>query len=358
MRTLNITGPINNLSYGNVCCNLVDNLVKQGIQVNLKPIGGINYIDDNLVNSVKIALSNKQDDKSPHIIIWHYGQLNKYKIEKTFNVGFPIFETNNFTKEEINDFNSMDMVFVTCKWYQKILEQHYNKPIKVVNLGVNKEIFNNKISIKNDKLTFLNIGKWEIRKGHDILPKILSKALHKSPVETRIIMLAYNPFISSEEHDAWCNFYKKNLVGCNTEFIVNRVREHKQVSQIIQESDIGLFPSRAEGWNMGLHEMLTVGKTCLVSNFSAHTEYCSNDNSILIGDAEKSELEPCFDGQWFFGSSSWLKFDESLINKWVDAIKNVVSGMRIKQENIINSVKDLTWENSVKQIEKHLWQNS
>lgn len=358
MRTLNITGPINNLSYGNVCCNLVDNLVKQGIQVNLKPIGGINYIDDNLVNSVKIALSNKQDEKSPHIIIWHHGQLNKHKIEKTLNIGFPIFEVNSFTKEEISDFNSMDMIFVTCKWYQEILKQYYEKPIKIVNLGVNKEIFNNKISIKNDKLTFLNIGKWEIRKGHDILPKILSKALYKSPVETRIIMLAYNSFLSNDEHNAWCNFYKKNLIRCNTELIVNRVREHKQVSQIIQESDIGLFPSRAEGWNMGLHEMLTLGKTCLVSNFSAHTEYCTQDNSILIGDAEKSELEPCFDGQWFFGNSSWLKFDETLINKWVKAVQDVVSGVRIKQENIIDSMKYLTWENSVRQIKKHLWQNS
>lgn len=359
MRTLNITGPINNLSYGNVCCNLVDNLVKQGIQVNLKPIGGINYIDDNLVNSVKIALSNKQDDKSPHIIIWHHGQLNKHKIEKTLNIGFPIFEVSNYTHEEIKDFNSIEKIFVTCDWYKKILQKYIDKEIKIINLGVNNNIFNYKNNIKTNKLTFLNIGKWEIRKGHDILPKILSKALYKSPVNTRIIMLAYNPFLSDEEHKKWETFYKKQLCNCNIEIIINRVKNHKQVAEIINQSDIGLFPSRAEGWNMGLHEMLTCGKTCIVSNFSAHTEYCNKDNSILIGNQENLELEDCFDGQWFFAQSHWLKFTDTMIDEWADSIKDVVFNQkRIKQEVVVDSVKHLTWENSTKEIIKYLWQNS
>ena len=363
MRILNVIGPINNLSYGNICCNLVDNLVKQGVKVCLKPIGGINYIDDHLVKSVKTSLENPQDEISSNLIIWHHNQLSQFKKENCLNIGFPIFEIDKFDENDVKNLNGMNNIFVTCNWYAKILKNYTDRPIDIVNLGVNEKLFNGKISKKknyfnDERLTFINIGKWEIRKGHDVLPIILKKALNQFPVKTRLVLLTFNRFISNQDHLDWENYYNKELKGCGIEVIINRVKEHSQVAEIMAASDIGLFPSRAEGWNMGLHEMLSLGKTCLVNNFSAHTEYCTSQNSILIGDNGNLEIEDCFDGQWFFGKGSWVKYTDNLIDKWVEAVRRVVyEDFRIKQEIVVDSVKHLTWENSAKQIIKNIWQN-
>lgn len=367
MRIVNISGPINNLSYGNICCNLTDSLVKQGIQVNLKPIGGISYIDDNLVDSVKKSLNNSQDEKTPHIIIWHAGQLSQFKKEKCLNYGFPVFELDRFSQNEIDDLNNIDEIITTCGWYKNILQKNVNKKINIINLGVDNSVFNPNRKIEDisfvnkERLTFLNIGKWEIRKGHLVLPKILSKTLKQFPVKfkSRLIMMAYNSFLSDYEHQKWESFYKKELKGFDIEIIINRVKSHSQVADIIQSSDIGLFPNLAEGWNMGLHEMLSMGKSCVVSNYSAHTEYCNNENSILIGNSDNIETEEAFDGQWFFGQGNWLKFTDTLINEFSTKLTNLIKNKSlIKQEIIVNSVKHLTWENSAKNIIKLLWQNS
>ena len=50
--------------------------------------------------------------------------------------------------------------------------------------GVDRDIFTPNIKIdgsdiSKDKYIFLNIGKWEIRKGHDLLVHIFNKAFDK-----------------------------------------------------------------------------------------------------------------------------------------------------------------------------------
>ena len=47
-------------------------------------------------------------------------------------------------------------------------------------------------------------------------------------------------------------------------------------------ADCGLFPARAEGWNLELLEMMACGKQVIATNYSAHTEFCTKENSILI----------------------------------------------------------------------------
>ena len=62
------------------------------------------------------------------------------------------------------------------------------------------------------------------------------------------------------------------------------------------QTDCGIFPSRAEGWNLELLEMLACIKSVITTHYSAHTEFCDDVNSDLV---EIKETELAYDGKWF-----------------------------------------------------------
>ena len=80
--------------------------------------------------------------------------------------------------------------------------------------------------------------------------------------------------------------------------------ETQQVYNIMSQVDCGVFPSRGEGWNLELLEMMSAGKHVVATDYSAHTEFCTKENSGLVS---ISDVEPAFDGKWFFGQGNWAK---------------------------------------------------
>ena len=68
--------------------------------------------------------------------------------------------------------------------------------------------------------------------------------------------------------------------------------------------DCGVFPSRAEGWNLEALELMACGKNIIVTNYSAHTEFCNTENSMLV---DIDDTEKAFDGIWFQGEGNWAK---------------------------------------------------
>ena len=153
---LNVIGPVSNLSYGYVTQNIVKSLLKLGHSVNLQPIGPI---EPDEVYAPYIEKCGKELDDSSTLIIWHHFDLKRYVRPNCFNIGFPIFEVNQFTKEEIEQLNSMDMVFSTCKWYERILKKAISKPTSIVSLGYDPDVFFPAKNLSDDTVRFLNIGK-------------------------------------------------------------------------------------------------------------------------------------------------------------------------------------------------------
>ena len=66
----------------------------------------------------------------------------------------------------------------------------------------------------------------------------------------------------------------------------------------MSQTDCGVFPARAEGWNLELLEMMSCGKNVIATNYSSHTEFCNSENCMLV---ETTELEDAHDGKWFRG---------------------------------------------------------
>ena len=89
-----------------------------------------------------------------------------------------------------------------------------------------------------------------------------------------------NPFIG-EGNQNWQNLYKNSKLGSKIRMIP-RQKTHQDVMSIMRQADCGVFPSRAEGWNLELLEMMALGKDVIATNYSAHTEFCNENNCRLI----------------------------------------------------------------------------
>ena len=72
----------------------------------------------------------------------------------------------------------------------------------------------------------------------------------------------------------------------------------------MRQVDVGVFPVRAEGWNLELLELLSCGKHVITTDYSGHTEFINNSNSRII---EIDKLETAQDGVWFHGTGEWAE---------------------------------------------------
>ena len=117
------------------------------------------------------------------------------------------------------------------------------------------------------------------------------------------------------------------------------------------QTDCGVFPARAEGWNLELLEMMSCGKQVIATNYSAHTEFCNHNNCLLI---DTDNVEPAQDGKWFFGQGNWAKIEQKQFHSLVEHMRMIhdlkQSGkLNINSSGIETAVK-FSWENTAKEI--------
>ena len=277
---LNISAPINDTSYGYTSINFISQFLMQGIDIAIDPIGPCKET----IETSKPFFTNGNS-----LRLFHQHDIHS-RIGTGKHFGFPIFELDNFSTKEIRSIQACDEIIVCSKWAKGVMSNFFSGPIHVCPLGVDSNMFFPKPT--NSYTTrFLNIGKWEVRKGHDILIECFNKAFGpKDNVE--LWMVPSNRFLTPQEQRYWERLYNHPKVK-----ILPRLETQKHLVNIINKVDFGIFPSRAEGWNLGLLEMMSCGKHVICTNYSGHTEFTDKDCASLI---EIDKLESAYDAKWFF----------------------------------------------------------
>lgn len=349
-----VQAPLNNLGYGVASRNILKELVKFE-DIYYFPIGKQSLLPEDTQLSEKLingphSLHNRKDAT---LKIWHQNDLHS-RIGCGLYMAMPFFELDTFNDVELSSLSMPDVILVTSEWAKQVVIDHASKinplhvHVEVVPLGVDADIFTPKTSFDDNKCIFLNIGKWEIRKGHDVLIEMFQRAFQKDePVE--LWMMPTNPFINGNQVKEWTNMYSDNRVK-----ILPTVESHKDVAALIAQTTCGIFPSRAEGWNLSILEMMAMGRRVILTNYSAHTEYANKDNSLLIDVTDK---EDAVDGIWFHGQGKWAKIDEPQIEQAVSHLRTVFDAWNSteRQNKLFNSAgietaKFFSWHNTAKRI--------
>lgn len=360
LRELTLIGGVNKLSYGRVTINLLIQLQKLGVKVNLIPIGGPEAIEceGKEKGAIDWGLENCKTltTNAPIVKCWHANDMRIPEILDGPLYGFTIFELDTFTPQEKEQLSQVKIINCT-KWATQICHQNgLTNTVGVVNLGVDLDIFKPIEREKNSLFNVLNVSKIEIRKGHDIIPDIFSLAFKKED-KVMLTMCWDNPFYSQGEKDSWVRFYEKKLDGFCFSFIP-RLNSQYEVSSLMNRADIGLFPSRAEGWGLDILEMMACGKPVIGTNYSGHTEFIDTTYSVT-----PTELELAIDSKWFFAQGRWAKISDKNVEEFSTLLRRYYEEwIRTYNAPIKNNnrtiAESFTWENSAKQLLEILNVNS
>ncbi len=349
---INLTTPINNLSYGIVGTHILYNLVQQGHKVSFFPLGQP-VTHKRFEETVRNAYNNQQffDYNAPSIRIWHQFSMAE-QVGKGMRVGYTFFELDSFNKLERHHLKSLDKIAVSCQWAKEIVEKEVpDSSVGVVPLGVDRQVFHENIGFaKSTNTTFLIISKWELRKSHDILIECFCDAFEKED-EVELWLMPDNPFYSKEETAQWESLYKTSKLGSKVQ-IIHRVETDEEVAKIMSCCDCGVYPSKAEAWNLPALETLSCGKHLIITNYSGHTEFCNPDNSFLI---DISKLETAYDGKFFMGDGGqWAEFGEEQKETLIQHMRTVhklkQSGELKLNEAGIQTAKEFSWQNSAQKL--------
>ena len=345
---INLIAPINNLGYGVAGYNIFKSLYKINPSTTLYPISKPTFVDEYIAAGID---NQSRTTEFPSVKIWHQNDLHLH-VGKGKHIGFPIFELTEFNDDEKRSMAHCDALFVCSEWAKEIVLNQTNfseSHVHVVPLGVDTDIFKPELS-KRSATIFFNCGKWEKRKGHDVLLECFNLAFNSAD-NVELWMMCDNPFIG-QDNQSWQNLYKSSPLGDKIR-IIPRQQSHKDVYNIMKQSDCGVFPSRAEGWNLELLEMMACGKQVIATNYSAHTQFCDNNNSHLI-DIENREV--AYDGVFFSGShGQWGSFSESSINQLIEHMRTVHTMKQRHEKHLLNTrgvetANQFSWSQSAHEI--------
>lgn len=344
MNNINLICPINKLGYGTIGRNILPILRKMGVIVSLFPIGNVQVDNAEEKEAVLWAIENAKlfDSSAPSVKIWHQHDMAQ-RVGNGKAYGFPIFELDTFSPQEINSLSSVSVINCS-KWAEEICRANGVFGLAgIVPLGYNEKVFRPGPIPKTDTLRIFNMGKWEIRKGHDVLPDIFRSAFSPSD-NVELFMLNDNPFYSPEENKSWRDFYTHKLRGYGYKVtFIDRVETQQEVAAIINNCHCGFFPTRAEGWNLEALETLACGRKLVTTKYSGHTEFTN-------GHYDSFDLEPAIDGKWFHGQGKWLKIDDEVYLDLVNQLKAIKLEFDSGPFVVQNLAENFTWLDSAKKL--------
>ena len=344
---MNIIAPITSYTgYGITSYNILRSLYKIDSNIKLFPIGSVNIEQGWDQEIIKNSINNQEnfDKEECCFKIWHDNDLITRTAGNSKYATLSFFEIDKISKKSKIGYELSDIIFAPSEWAKNILMSNgISKDIIVCPQGVNRDVFNDQEPADKDKekYIFINIGKWEIRKGHDILVDIFNNAFNEDD-NVELWMLNHNSFLNTEQTNEWVSLYQNSKLA-NKIRIFPRLPTQHHIAKIISYADCGIYPSRAEGWNNEAIETLSMNKPLIITNYSAHTEYCNNKNSYLV---DIKNTTPANDDIWFHGEGNWADIDSDNIDQFIEHMRYVYkNNIRTNTEGV-NTAKKYTWDNT------------
>jgi glycosyltransferase involved in cell wall biosynthesis len=351
MTNINLMTPVGYTGYGYVGLNILKTLYAQNNRDNigLHLIGQPNVENDTEASIIQKYLSN--GNNLPYdttcLKIWHqFDLLNR--IGRGKYVVFPFFELDKIADKEVFHLNFPDHIIVSSTWAKNVLLNNgVVRPIDVVPLGVDTQTFDYKTFNQktNDTYVFCTIGKWEKRKAHDTIIDCFTKAFEISD-NVELWLVTHNSFLTPQEEQNWISLVSQSKLS-NKIKIFPRLPSHEDIAKLISYTSCGVYISRGEGWNMELLETMAMNKPVIVSNYSAHTEYCNNDNSYLV---EINEVEPAIDNKWFFGQGKWAALTTKQTEQTIEYMRYMYKNNIRDNPSGLKTAQQLSWSNTIGHI--------
>jgi glycosyltransferase involved in cell wall biosynthesis len=346
---LNVSAPCNSfLGYGHAAFNIIKALYKMGMSISYFPIGQPQLTtgqEDAVIIKECVQNGANFSYDAPTLKIWHEFALHdRIGRGKLYTMSF--FELDVLNNTKIHHLNHSDHILSPSTWAKDVMVTHQiTPPITVCPMGVDSSIFKPlQLPNSDDTFRFLNVGKIEVRKGHDVLIEAFNEAFSLDD-NVELCMMWTNPFLKPDQVKEWVNLYKGSKLGNKIQFI-GQVKTDHELANIMNICDAGIFPTKAEGYCLPALQMLSCGQPIIITDYSAHTEFVTDKNSYLINITDK---EMAYDGIWFKGEGEWGKIGNEQKDQMIEHMRHLYKN-RPKNPEGIKTGKYYTWERTGKII--------
>ena len=351
--------PFGTQSFGQVSLGILREIFSLRDDVRLHPEGNVLNIasiencgcDKSILDKIIASYNNRYNfnpvsDKC--LRLWHLnGSENKICNKQIL---YTFHETSELTDLEKKLCSLQERVIVSSN-YSKGIFAKSNINVDVVNIG-----FDESISLIERKLFrathFVLMGKFEKRKHTAKILDLWAKKYGNNP-DFKLTCCVTNQFISQEEND------RLFLSALDNKQYYNIARlpylpKNSMVNDLMSSADIDLTGlSGGEGWNLPAFNMTCLGKWSVVLNATAHKDWATEENSILV---EPSGEMPSEDGFFFkkgapFNQGNFFDFSEE---SFFNACKKAELVAKIKNTNGLILGKEKTYKSTAKELMSYL----
>ncbi len=278
-------------------------------------------------------------------------------VRGAINVGYTFFEFE-LNDEAVKNSANYEIILGGSSWNEKKLNERGIENSGVLIQGIDSELFYPEEKEKNNDLFIIfSGGKFELRKGQDLVLKAVQIMQQKFP-DTILINAWYNMWPDSmhsmyaSKHikyeykpDTWKNFMvnlcRINNIDGNKVFTMP-ITPNNKLRNLYLSSDIGLFPNRCEGGtNLVLMEYMACGKPVIASYTSGHKDVITENNSFPLKHLHEFKLH---DGKQLI--ADWQEPDlDEMVAKLEFAYYNRDEIKRVGKK-AGKDMKNFTWEKS------------
>jgi glycosyltransferase involved in cell wall biosynthesis len=294
-----------------------------------------------------LARQGSFDDRAPSVRLSQQFDLALH-VGRGARLGFPIFELDRFHAAEKHHLQRQDRLMVTCSWARDVLLENgvWRTPIDIVPLGVDRTVFNERVHPSEKRTAdtvFMGVGKLERRKGQrELLAAFEAAFTPKDSV--KLVLICHNPFVDETTFRAMLAPFLKSPMARRITLVLKPLPTQRELAAVMATADCGVFPVRAEGWNLEALEMLSLGKQVIATACTAHTAFLHDGNARLI---EASALEESVPGE---SRGRWAAWGTSQHDQLVDQLRVVhrqrQAGELAMNQHGIETAEQFSWRAS------------
>ncbi len=360
---LNVSVPINSVSFGDCGYNILYELFKRDIHPNLFPIsadlGVFDKTPQDFTNYLQLCTSKavkRYKREYPCFRLWHIPQSEASVSNDTYL--FTFRELDQISEIEANILNNQKKIFVSCAETKQVFEEHgVTAPVVYCPLGFDSLHFKkiDKKYFDDNRICFLIHGKFEGRKFTEKAIRLWCKKYgndHKYYLNLAIT----NPHIKPEDMQ---KVYAQIFEGQRPPFnvnILNYTANRSLLNDLYNQTHIIIDASGYETWSLPSFTCAALGKHAVVHNVGGVKGWANKDNSILF---ETSGKEIAHDGLFFhkdkkdFGFGNWYKWED---DAYLAAIEESIKRYQANPINVKGLELQTThaWSKSVDIILKEI----
>ena len=275
-------------------------------------------------------------------------------------VAYVVWETTVMPSDKVAILRTFDEVWTPTNWGRGLLVNNGLDADKVgvVPEGVDVETFRPDGNVREEgrPFRFLFVGKWEARKGVELLVEAFCEEFGADePVE--LILHGWNPYLPYFDLDECV----RRAVGGRRGARVNTSHPLTEdaLVRLYNSCDAFVLPTRAEGWGLPITEAMACGLPVIVTDYSAPAEYLSDDCAYLI---PVERFVPVSD-PYFFPSGRalgvWAQPDAGALRELMRRAFENPEEAREKGRHAREKVcAQLTWSHAAATARRLLWRRA